>query len=275
MKKPEIIFVDLDATLLDSKDNYTKVPSKENLEAIERAKKAGIKVVVSTGRGINHETEYIVSKVGDLNYIAWNGAQIIHHNKLIKNFAIEKSVMQDLFNELDKAKASFILNSDPVNHAYVRNIFMKAIMIFTKFTGKPLSDFKNDLDVFKVLVWSPSRKKVHRLWKELSKKFEGKLNVALSGHKDHALEITAPEATKGDAEVFYCNFLGINPQNAIHIGDSGNDATTQGKIGKAVALGNSVKRYKEIADEIFEHHYKDAAVGLYINKLLDKLERSK
>ncbi|UWV76964.1 HAD hydrolase family protein [Mycoplasmopsis cynos] len=42
--------------------------------------------------------------------------------------------------------------------------------------------------------------------------------------------------SKGSAEVDFCLSKGIDPSEAIHFGDSMNDSSAKGKIGKLIAI---------------------------------------
>lgn len=249
MNKPEIIFIDLDGTTLDGPGAkfWERMPSDYTIRIINELQKK-IPVVVSTGRGVSEKTQRIATMLGNSSYIAWNGAKIIENGNVVASYHIEPNLAQELFNEIKKNKCFVVYNSSKA-HAFVKNNFYKFWMGFGKEQAKHYTEYKNDFEVFKALVWSISKYKIRKLADQWNEKFKGRLVISLSG-SNNILEITRSNVSKGDAEVAYCKLKGIDPLKAVHFGDSGNDASTKGKVGRLIAMANSVEELKEIADEI-------------------------
>ncbi|WBP84015.1 Cof-type HAD-IIB family hydrolase [Mycoplasmopsis edwardii] len=266
MKKPKIIFIDLDGTTLDGPGEkfWQKEPTEYTKSVITRLQKK-IPVVVSTGRGVNDRTMSIVRKLGSENYIAWNGAQTVYNGEVIDKQYLDKEIAQELFDEITKNKCFVVYNSNAKERAYVKNGFYKILMGFGKKTAKRYYEYNNDFNVYKALIWSLSKSKIKTLADKWSKKFEGKLEVSLSG-SNNVLEITKANVSKGDAEVAYCQRLGIDPQDAVHFGDSMNDASTKGKVGKLIAMANSVNELKEMADEVTKYSCNDSGLARYLEE---------
>lgn len=268
MKKPEIIFIDLDDTALDAKENGNKAISDENAKVIKLLSQR-IPVIVSTGRGDNENTRRMLKKI-DLNtFIAWNGSKIVVNGELIKKSEIDRDVVQELFDQIVLEKAVIIFNSNFSHTSFVRN---KLFQFLFRLTGRKIrvyKEFRNEFLAYKVLVWCPSKRKLQRLYKKWLVLFAGKLNVTLSGNKSNYIEITAANVSKGEAERYLCNLWNIDPLNAIHIGDSMNDASTKGVVGKVVAMQNSAETFKNIADEISPYPCKNAGLGKYLSQFLE------
>ncbi|UWV86222.1 HAD-IIB family hydrolase [Mycoplasmopsis cynos] len=266
MKKPKIIFIDLDGTTLDGPGEkfWEKEPTEYTKSVINRLQ-SQIPVVVSTGRGVNDKTLNIVRKLGSETYIAWNGAQTVENGVVVKKHIIDKDISQELFNEIKKNKCFVVYNSNVKYYAFVKNWFYKLLMGFGKKSAKKYNEYKNDFDVYKALIWSLSKTKIKKLAEKWGKMFEGKLEVSLSG-SNNVLEITAANVSKGSAEVDFCLSKGIDPSEAIHFGDSMNDSSAKGKIGKLIAMANSVEELKQMADDITEHECNNSGLARYLEK---------
>ncbi|UUM19828.1 MULTISPECIES: HAD-IIB family hydrolase [unclassified Mycoplasma] len=267
MKKPKIIFIDLDDTSLDAKTKGKKHFSKENINAIKQVNKK-IPIVISTGRPNNQNTRKILQEADLDTFIAWNGAQIVTNDNQIQSFQMKRKVVQELFDQIYIEKVSVIFNSDPKRMGFVRNKFFRFILKLGHNSARPYSDFRNDFIAYKALIWDPSKRKLAKLAKKWSLMFAGDLTISLSGNKNNFLEITAFNVSKGSAEKRLCEQLGINPKDAIHIGDSMNDASTKHIVGKVVAMKNSVEGYKKIADEVLPYSYKNGGIAKYLSQFI-------
>ncbi|WP_084262950.1 HAD-IIB family hydrolase [Mycoplasmopsis glycophila] len=271
MKKPKIIFIDLDGTAMDAsaEHRFQKRPSEYTKRVIKKLS-TQIPVVVSTGRGVNETTKEIVHSLGSDTYIAWNGAQIVIDGEVEQKEIIPNDVVAQVFKELRKNNCFVIFNSNIKEQTYVRNKFYKMLMHVGKATAHTYKEFQNDFPVYKALVWCLSKNKLHKVAQKLRIKFQDKIEVSLSGSRNNIIEITKKDVSKGDAEVWFCNRFEIDPMNAIHIGDSLNDASTKGKIGKLVAMKNSVDAVLSIADEVTEYDCNNQGLAKYLEKFIEE-----
>ncbi|WP_406614198.1 HAD-IIB family hydrolase [Mycoplasma corogypsi] len=269
MNKPKIIFIDLDGTALDgpSEKWFNKRPTEMTKKVVSELNKT-IPVVVSTGRGVNPRTEDIVRSLGLTSYIAWNGARTVIDFDIADTQTITEEVAQELFEEIAANNCFVVFNSNPLEQAFVRNRFYKMVMSFGKATARLYKDYKNDFPIYKALIWSVSKRKIRKLAQAWQEKFAGKLEVSLSGSSNSIIEITKANVSKGDAEVAYCERLGIDPKDAIHIGDSMNDSSVKGKVGKLVAMKDSVDELLEIADEVTEFTCNEGGMAKYLKKFM-------
>ncbi|RIV16338.1 Cof-type HAD-IIB family hydrolase [Mycoplasmopsis gallopavonis] len=269
MNKPKIIFIDLDGTAMDApaKKWYNKRPSNYTKEVIAKLSKT-IPVVVATGRGVNDTTWKIINSLNMSDFIAWNGAQIIRNKEVVHKEIIPASVIEKLYQVLTKNKCWIIFNSNFDHLTFVKRNIFKWILKLRKTDLKLYSEFKNDFPIYKVLASGVRQKKIQKIHDELREIFKDDLEVAFSGSKNLVIEITKKTASKGIAEQNYCKMLGIDPQDAIHIGDSMNDASAKGKVGKLVAMKNSTQKLKDIADEITEYTCDEQGLAKYLEQFL-------
>ncbi|QCZ36975.1 HAD-IIB family hydrolase [Mycoplasma nasistruthionis] len=274
MKKPKIIFIDLDGTTLDDgpglkfwQKDTTEYTRKTLLELNKT-----IPVVASTGRGAKESTSKLVSNFGPETYIAWNGAKTIENGQVVHEYAFSKENTQKLFDELARNFCFVVFNSDGRNSSFARNKFLRLFMGFAKQYAKPYKAFKNDFTIYKAFVWSWSTRRIQKLAKKWQEQYKGIFEIAITGSKNNRLEITPADCSKGSAEVRYCLSKGIDPQDAMHIGDSLNDASTKGKIGTLVAMKNSVQELKDIADVVTEYECDESGLAKFLEQFIEKTE---
>ncbi|MEA4162763.1 HAD-IIB family hydrolase [Mycoplasma sp. 4404] len=281
MQKPKIIFIDLDGTTLDGPEEKFWMRSateftKKTLTELNKQ----IPVVVATGRGLSAKTSDIVKGLtGEITYIAWNGAVTVENGKIISEEIIEPEKAQLLFDLISKNFAFVTIDS---RHVYVKNYLYYIIKfvkkIYKNFSkkfrwisdAKPYKDFKNDYPIHKALLSSLSARKAAKFAKRWKEKYGDIFEIAFVGEKNKTLEITKIGSSKGEAEVAYCKLKGIDPKDAMHIGDSMNDSTTKGKVGTLIAMQNSVPELKKIADEITELPCNESGLAKYLSQFLDK-----
>ena len=74
-----------------------------------------------------------------------------------------------------------------------------------------------------------------------------------------SMEITHPDANKGNGLAALCRLLDIPAENAMALGDSGNDESILRAAGLGVAMGNAPDFIQAIADVVTEPHDRDGA----------------
>lgn len=262
IKKPKIIFVDLDGTTIDLKVLRNKRISKENLEYIEKARQAGIEVVVSTGRPPIKATNVFLDpmKCRD-NYIAWNGTVIYQDGVKIFSSAFEKDVVAAIFEEIKKYKISVIFNSDTKNYSFTKSWLLSLGIKWTRGKAQRYDDFHNDIEINKMVLWHPLKGRLFQFANVLKEKFRGICEIAYTGKHDTVLEITPVGCSKGEAEEKFARGRGVDPIDCVHIGDTLNDATCVGHVGTLIAMKNSCSTLKMIADMVSPFTNKKAGLG--------------
>ncbi|QBF34851.1 HAD family phosphatase [Mycoplasmopsis phocirhinis] len=266
IKDIKIIFIDLDGTSLDYKH---KLLSKKNLEIINKCREKNIKVVVSTGRGLNQKTWDILNQINDnSNIIAWNGAKIIKNNKEVFSSAIPQKILDEIAVLIRKYRISTVVNSDFKNHSYTDSKLMRLVIKLKRSKAKPVSKFKPNFEIFKLIFIPKSKKMFAKFRNELTLKFKNELNILDARSYTSFIEVTDKNASKGIAEVLFSRLDNVLPQNCIHIGDTMNDSTTVGKIKYVIAMKNATKEFKKIANFISPYSFKSGGLAKTINHFL-------
>lgn len=86
----------------------------------------------------------------------------------------------------------------------------------------------------------------------------------------NSLEITHPNATKGQTLSIVCRQLGIPMENVIALGDSGNDITMLRQAGLGVAMGNAPDFVREAADVCTDSNDADGAAKAIEQYILNR-----
>lgn len=87
----------------------------------------------------------------------------------------------------------------------------------------------------------------------------GTVSVSAVWSSASCMEITHPNATKGQTLAIVCRQLGIPMKSVMALGDSGNDITMLQQAGLGIAMGNAPDFVKQAADTCTDHYDADGA----------------
>jgi Cof subfamily protein (haloacid dehalogenase superfamily) len=280
------IATDMDGTLLNSMQQI----SEENKAAILKAQKAGIEVVVATGRSYQEAT-YVLNKKGiTCPIICVNGAEVrSREGEVISATPISKQVAREVAAKLEEMDIYFEVYTDKGTYSVDLE---KAVSILVDIvvTANPEVDpefvrqkaearrrdglvhpiddyetlFKNDeFRIYKFLAFSFDMDKLKAASESL-KELED-LNVTKSGVEN--IEITHRNAQKGIALEAFVNARGISLSETMAIGDNFNDVSMFEKAGRAVAMGNASPGIKSLCDWVTDTN-DESGVGKAILEVL-------
>lgn len=257
-KNNMIIATDLDGTLLK---NDTTV-SNENLEAIQRLSKRGIKTVLLTGRTLYEIPDELRSCKGVEYFVYSNGAGINHSVKGITELcSIEKSTAIKVFDILSSYETFIELysnghptvekskyNDEGFEYYKIDSDFipeMHRSRIAVKDLKKLLYDDAYKIEMFDVFFRNENERMECK--NRLSAEFDG---LEITTSMDNNLEIMNKGINKGYGLRKLCQITGISLDNIIVIGDSKNDITAFTAAKKKFAVANACSEIKSIADRI-------------------------
>ncbi|KEI07684.1 haloacid dehalogenase [Clostridium sp. K25] len=273
----KLIGIDIDGTLV--KNNKTL--SNKTIETIKKAKRKGVKIVLVTGRpiqglkqyteklGLNSNNDYGIACSGGLIQCLGNKKILFESSLTFKEFSYLYNLSKDLkitLNFLSRdtiltpnlnltTQVESFLSNVPMEikdfETLDENIFINRIVYINE-----TDDFVNHLMkiIKRVNIKYTFPKKIHgnsnlildedSLPKKL---FE---NFTVLKPSSETLEIQKKGINKGSSLNFLAKKLGINPNEVIAVGDSGNDIDMIKYAGLGVAMGNAFSEVKEIADYI-------------------------
>lgn len=273
MKKDiKLICLDLDGTTLKDVSNI----SEENIRYIRKAYDSGIKIALTTGRIFVHAVYF--SKI--LNIPAYvisnNGTYVYDTEKDIKIYSsilgvenldkIHKFVNEKDFHvhysTIDTIYSNIAVEDYHDEHLKGEYAF-KEVVVNDDDMWKDI--FKNHgNDITKVVISSENMDKL----KELITKVKniGEFEVEYSWI--NTLEILKKGEGKGTGVRNLRNYLEIDKENVMCIGDSENDMSMFKECGYKVAMGNAIDKLKQEADFVTLDVSQDG-VSYAIKKLLE------
>jgi 5-amino-6-(5-phospho-D-ribitylamino)uracil phosphatase len=269
-KKYKLLVLDIDGTIMDGRGIISDVDKK----ALERARAAGIRVSLSTGRAS------IASKMV-LRELALDGYHIFYDGALVCNAETGEEVYADpLDKELVRQLIGHIKDMDinvdfySATHYFIRKESW-ASEIRRKFYGltPTLVDFTNLWQHERIikstlLVASPEEKAAAR---DFYLVFKDRLHFSWTSTPAYPevdfINIVSPDVSKGTALKALAAFLKIPMDEVVAIGDGTNDIPLLATAGLAIAMENASEALKKEADCItkdVEHSGVAGAIEKYL-----------
>lgn len=266
----KIIACDLDETLIRT----DRTISKEDKEAILKAKELGVKFVPATGRGFN-TVEGTLKELGlyDLEneyVISYNGGAITENkgNKLL----YFKGISFELASELYKRG----LNYDVCIHVYTKDMvyaynylqeeidYLAGRMEVTEIFSDNI-DFLKGQEIVKVLYMNTDYSYLNKIEEEL-KEITQDIDVSYSSNR--YIEFNHQGVNKGAGLLGLAEMLGVNKEETIAIGDNFNDLSMIKAAGLGVGVQNSAEGMKKDCDYITDATCNENAVAEVIRKFV-------
>lgn len=283
------IATDMDGTLLNGKMEV----SEANRDAIKKAQKLGVEVIVATGRSYA-EARFALEGSGiDCPIIAVNGAETRNAaGEVVQFTALEDGLASDIYRRLkdvgvyfevftnqgaytdnpDKAVELLIdivssahpeISVEEIRETAQRRVNEKLIL--------PVDEYESiiyDIDhhIYKFFVFSID----DELLQVASDRLEGIAGIAVSSSGNENLEVTSELAQKGIALEAFLSSKGLSMNDAFAVGDNYNDLSMLEKVGYSYAMGNAHENIKRACRfETADHNENGVAQAIE-----DVLERS-
>lgn len=262
MTKYQMLATDLDDSLLDDRLMITPV----DREAIERAVRAGVKVVLATGRMFRSALPYALELGLDTPLITYQGAyvrfpggeRVLYHRPVPWDLALE------LLERI--APAGYHTNIYIDDELLVEKVTEAGRLYWIISGVKPvevggLAAYLRRVrrDPAKVLVVA-EEEKLDRLSEELNGVFTGRLHITKS--KPFFLEFMHPGATKARALEAVAGYYGIGREKIIAVGDSYNDLEMIDYAGLGVVVANAREEIKAVAGFVTRANTEGGVAGV-------------
>ncbi|ENY53842.1 Hypothetical protein, putative COF family HAD hydrolase [Metamycoplasma alkalescens 14918] len=261
--KPKAYFTDLDGTLLDLPKTKEKI-SQKNLNILKEKNDNGIPFIIATGRYASDFVLDLAKKTNSPYVICQNGGLVVDTNgEVLIKHEIEKDTVIKIVDALKEKKLFFIFNSG--NTIYGSSAKLKLFRPWIKkMVQKNYDEMPKITKLTKIITFGTSKKNIKKLAQELQDQFK---NISLYiVSKGYAIEINDINASKGRGIEFVSKLSNIDPKEAIHFGDSGNDTSSIPYVGAFVAMKNSLKNIKSQATWI-AGSYKKSGVYEAVRKI--------
>lgn len=229
----KIIFFDIDGTLLD--ENTGKVPESTK-KAIQLAQENGHLLIINTGRPISTIDNHITSIDFD-GYICGCGTYIEYKNKPILHATLDETIRLEVIRQAYNCNVQAVLEGEhgaffPKNASHPLILNFKEIY---KQQGLPTGEYeKNDIiDFDKMAVWYNEDSDIDTFKNFLRKYFE------IIQRDADFIEVVPLGYSKASGIRYLIDYLGINLDDTLSIGDSTNDLAMLEYTKESIAMGNS------------------------------------
>ena len=266
MKK--IVFCDIDKTLTND-----FIVSKENISKVNEYTRLGGIFVLISGRGIKYVKEFS-KQFNDIRYIIGNNGAIIYdlkNDKVIYKKCIDNITYDELCKMQKKYSSNFIINTS--NNILVNN-FYKQDEINTIISDiNDLSYDKND--VIQLVLSNFDKEATIKLIDNVSylnnikivNRHRSLYDASYPSGNNIWIDIICKEADKGLGVTKLLEYLNINLEDSVRIGDDLNDIPMFFDKGINVAVENACDELKKKADIIVSKSINNG-VSLALNKII-------
>lgn len=254
MQKIKLLALDIDGTLIV--DMGMNVAPRD-MEAIERARGAGVFVTIATGRILETAKRWIHALGIDIPVIICNGADIRDEEKSWFRDSIPKEATRDIMSAYrGTGQKRYIFSDNKIyctRDDYYQVLFDKWQQGEEAVFPVVIKDTEEEMyremyaDAEKVLVWSPVIELEPEL-REIARTFAGKYNVVRGEERN--VEFNKLGVSKGSGLKKLAELLGVPMECVMAIGDGGNDAEMLRAAGVGVAMENAMEEARAAADYI-------------------------
>lgn len=244
----KMIAIDLDDTLL----NDCHQVGLEDREALLRAKKAGIRLCMMTGRNYLSTKPYLEMASFQDMMGCLNGAYIVDPgtDSFLYQYSIDGDICAEILKDIEKTGTHINLYHDHKAVSRERNHMTKYYRDLTGIEPEPvgtLSEYVLAVNVGKLLLIDENEK-LKQIQKELKQKYHQVVQFTFS--KPGHLEVNSIHASKGNAVEAIAEHYNIARDEIIAIGNDENDISMLQFAGLGVAMGNSSNQVKSHANVV-------------------------
>ena len=252
------IFLDLDGTL----NNDNKVITPRTLDALMKAQKRGIRLVLASARpspGLYKERDALEMQNYGGILMSYNGGRIVEaeSGRTLMETAMDLQQTKAMLRELKSLPVTPILDDGKQFYVTDRNGFK--VQYECENNRMDCTEVP-DLEAF--ITFAPVKILMSVLPEQLAETQESireflpeSLTVVQTA--PFYLEIIPSQINKGQGVLATCRALGIDPLETVAFGDAENDIPMLLAAGAGVAMGNAGQQVKEAADEVTKTNNED------------------
>jgi Cof subfamily protein (haloacid dehalogenase superfamily) len=231
----KIVLADVDGTLVTQE----KVLTDRAVAAVQQLREAGIEFAVTSGRPPRGMSMLIEPLALTTPIAAFNGGLIVRPDMSVVQ---QKTIAEELLSPaialladqgLDVwlySGADWLVRDPKAPHVDRES---KTV----QFDPKVVQSFDGVTDVAKIVGVSDDHDLVAKSTEQVREKFGERVSAAQS--QPYYLDITHPQANKGEVVTYLSAHLGISVEQFATIGDMPNDILMFARSGLSVAMGNA------------------------------------
>jgi len=252
-KRPRVrlVIADIDGTLITKE----KLLTPRSVQAVQRLQEAGILFGVTTGRP-PVGTKMLVDSLAGLKFIAgFNGGMIVRRDfSLFKQNLLEPAAARQVVDIILEHKMDVWLYTD--KDWFVRDLRAYRVdreEATVQFPPKVTAGFDGLFDrVVKIVGISENYDTVARCETNVQERCGTSVSAARS--QPFYLDVTHPNANKGEVVRLAAEFAGIPLEEIATIGDMPNDVTMFKVSGVSIAMGNASPEVQRAATYVTASH---------------------
>lgn len=270
---PRVIALDLDGTLLTS--DKTILPA--SLEALSRARAAGIEVIIVTGRHHIAIHPFYQALALDTPVICCNGTYLYDYQakKVLQSDPMPVDKALSLTEMLDKCGIHGLMYvDDAILYEYPTSNIIRSTQwaqtlpiaqrpVFTQVAS--LAQAIGDVQaIWKFAVADSHTAQLQQLAQQVSS--QPGLSCEWSWHDQ--IDITRAGNSKGNRLAQWLKSQGLSMQEVVAFGDNHNDLSMLEAAGIGVAMGNAVDEVKARADVVIGDNNSNSIADFILRNLL-------
>lgn len=275
--KYKLLVLDVDGTLL----NEEKVISKRTLSALLKVQQTGVRIALASGRptyGLLPIAKSLELGLYGGFILSYNGSQII--NAKNGEILFERRINPEMIPYIEKkaVKNNFalftyhddtLLTNSPDNVHVQEEAALNNLKIITE------EEFSTAIDFApcKCMLVSDDEEALTGLENHWKKRLDGVLDVFRS--EPYFLEVVPCSVDKANTLAVLLEYLGIQRDEVMAIGDGVCDVTMIQMAGTGVAMGNSVESVKICADYTTDTNENDGVAQVVEKLILTEIRATK
>lgn len=235
----KLIFFDIDGTLINRNEKTISESTINSLKALHRR---NIKCFLATGRDLSDVLKMDVNRFNFDGYLTLNG-QLCYDDKFKKIFGFpfikeEMEVLESIFNA---KRVTFEIVGEFARYVNYDGEFAKSICDKNNLILPPIGKYKGET-VYQISAYPTNKQK------ELLNDF---LDYSvIRSWTENGVDIIPANGGKSNAIRKLCEMLDIDLSDTMAFGDGQNDIDMIETVGIGVAMGNSIKELKEVANYV-------------------------
>lgn len=254
-----IVFLDIDGTIL----RHDGTIPAATTTAIRRARANGHLVFLATGR-TPLEIDEQVTEIGFDGVVAGAGAFVQHEDEWIIERLMPEAACRRLREEFDALGLDYVLQGR--EYAYPTpgmQARLRAQLGLPEHDGRegaaerglgrylgPIAPLRHDLTA-KAVFSGDDLGAYDDVVRAVGAEFTV-ITGTIPGMGTASGEVSMPGVTKGSAILELLDRIGMDPADAIAMGDNNNDLEMLEAVGLGIAMGNGTVQAKQAADEVTE-----------------------
>ena len=242
MRKPNLLFFDIDGTLFDDR-THAMPPSVA--PALEAAKKRGNLLFLNTGRTLCNMDDVLDTLPLD-GRIMGCGTRVVYHGQILRKMEYGHAASLDLWHRVAASGIPAVYECDTAIYFDPSTLARPEIASFQSFAvrrgiARMIREEDEEFLAVKMFMFSDRREPIDSLMEQLGR--AGTPYQAIDRGRG-GWEIVPGGFSKAEAIDFLCGHLGASLDECYAFGDSGNDLSMLEHVKHSVAVGNADERVK-------------------------------